>query len=49
MPVDPGLVAIVTKQGGVVHGWVLHFCTCKSEVRYLPEEARVVQGIFELG
>lgn len=48
MPVDLDEVAIVTKRGTVVHGWILHFCTCGSRVRYLPEESRIYQRWFAL-
>ncbi len=46
MPVDPGKVAVLTRRGGVVHGWVSHFCTCESRVCYLPEEFHIVQRRF---
>lgn len=46
MPVDPAKVAIITKRGTVIHGWVSHFCTCDSKVRYLPEETKIFQRRF---
>ena len=46
MPVDPGKVAVVTRRGTVIHGWVSHFCTCEQVRVGIPSEVRIFQRSF---
>jgi len=46
MPVDPSQVAVITKRGTVVHGYVSHFVTCPGNRAGIPRETRIVQRRF---
>jgi len=47
LPVDPTRVAVITRRGTVVHGWISHFSTCHTRKRRLPPELHIVQRRFE--
>ena len=46
MPVDAQPVALITRRGTVVHGWVVHWTTCSARPRRLPRHLRILQEMF---
>jgi len=47
LPVDPAKVAVITRRGTVVYGWISHFSTCPNRVYSRPPELHIVQRRFE--
>lgn len=47
VPVDVQPVALLTRRGAIVHGWVVHFATCALARRRQVRELHIYQECFQ--